>query len=137
MEFKLQKSFENTNISLQWKGTKVCMDFNCQCGHHSHIDEYFCYYVRCPGCQAVYKLNSTIEAIPIPKSEEKDLPMKPICETDIIAQQKFMNAVRNGAKVSTSVKRDENNPTVINIEMTADQSLQQTPTINEVENAKK
>jgi hypothetical protein len=26
---------------IQWKGTNVCMDVYCACGHHSHIDAKF------------------------------------------------------------------------------------------------
>lgn len=54
---------------VQWKGTHVCMDFHCECGHHSHIDAAFAYNIRCPKCSSVYMLNGHIEAIKL-QSEE-------------------------------------------------------------------
>ncbi len=48
---------------IQWKGTKVCMDFHCPCGHHSHFDAMFAYNVRCAGCGAVFQLGTQVKAI--------------------------------------------------------------------------
>lgn len=48
---------------IQWKGTRVCMDIHCKCGHMSHIDEDFAYHVKCPACGAVYFCNGHIELI--------------------------------------------------------------------------
>jgi hypothetical protein len=48
---------------IQWKGTDVCMDIYCACGHHSHIDAEFAYYVECPKCHKVYMCNGHIELI--------------------------------------------------------------------------
>ena len=48
---------------VQWKGTDVCMDVYCECGHHSHIDAEFAYYVKCPECGAVYACSGEIEFI--------------------------------------------------------------------------
>ena len=48
------------NTFIQWKGTDVCMDFHCDCGHHNHIDGYFCYFVKCKGCGQVWKTPSEI-----------------------------------------------------------------------------
>jgi hypothetical protein len=39
---------------IQWKGTDVCMDIHCACGHHGHIDAEFVYMVRCPVCKVSY-----------------------------------------------------------------------------------
>lgn len=50
---------------LQWKGSNVCIDFHCACGHHSHIDADFVYYIRCPKCKQTYSMNPNIEAIPL------------------------------------------------------------------------
>ena len=55
---------------IQWKGTDVCMDVYCACGHHSHIDDEFCYHVKCPKCGVVYFCNGHIELIQI--EEEPD-----------------------------------------------------------------
>lgn len=48
---------------IQWKGTDVCMDIYCACGHHSHIDAEFAYHVECPKCHKVYMCNGHIELI--------------------------------------------------------------------------
>lgn len=48
---------------VQWKGTGVCMDIYCKCGHHSHIDAEFAYHVKCPECGTVYFCNGHIELI--------------------------------------------------------------------------
>lgn len=55
---------------VQWKGTDVCMDIHCKCGHLSHIDDTFAYYVRCPKCKTVYHCNGHIELIEL--EEEPD-----------------------------------------------------------------
>lgn len=54
---------------IQWKGTDVCMDVYCKCGFHGHVDEEFLYYVECPNCNAIYKVNGHVEFI-----ELKDRP---------------------------------------------------------------
>ena len=48
---------------VQWKGTDVCMDVHCECGHSSHVDGDFVYHVKCPACGAVYCCNGHIEFI--------------------------------------------------------------------------
>lgn len=45
---------------IQWKGTDVCMDFYCDCGHHNHYDGYFAYYVECEGCKQIFELDTKI-----------------------------------------------------------------------------
>ena len=46
---------------IQWKGTSVCMDFNCSCGHGEHIcGESFVYYIKCKQCGNVYAVPSEI-----------------------------------------------------------------------------
>lgn len=54
---------------IQWKGTDVCMDVHCVCGFHSHIDTDFCYWVKCPACEAVYFCNGHIELVPATEEE--------------------------------------------------------------------
>jgi len=64
--WQLEEKFEGLpHGSIQWKGTEVCMDINCICGHQSHIDAEFLYYVQCPECKKVYSLNGHIELIEI------------------------------------------------------------------------
>lgn len=48
---------------VQWKGTEVCMDVYCECGHHSHVDAAFTYHIKCPKCGIVYFCNGHIEFI--------------------------------------------------------------------------
>lgn len=48
---------------VQWKGTDVCMDVHCKCGHMSHIDSSFVYSVKCPQCGTCYMVNGHVEFI--------------------------------------------------------------------------
>jgi hypothetical protein len=48
------------NNFIQWKGTDLCMDFHCECGHHNHYDGYFAYYIQCNNCKIVYKLDTKV-----------------------------------------------------------------------------
>lgn len=48
---------------IQWKGTEVCMDFYCPCGHHGHVDQDFAYYVRCSACDAVYETGTQVKFV--------------------------------------------------------------------------
>lgn len=45
---------------LQWKGTDVCMDFHCKCGHQTHLDCDFTYYIECGKCHRVYWPNAYV-----------------------------------------------------------------------------
>jgi uncharacterized protein (DUF983 family) len=53
---------------IQWKGTDVCMDFHCECGHHNHYDGYFMYEVECEKCGNKYAPSSSVEMIRITKN---------------------------------------------------------------------
>lgn len=48
---------------IQYKGTDVCMDVHCKCGHMGHIDADFAYYVKCKACGTVYSCSGFIELI--------------------------------------------------------------------------
>jgi hypothetical protein len=48
---------------IQWKGTAVCADLYCKCGEHSHIDEEFFYFYRCPKCGTIYAVGQNIKLI--------------------------------------------------------------------------
>lgn len=50
---------------IQWKGTEVCADLHCACGHHGHFDGMFLYFYRCPACAAAYALGSTVRMYPV------------------------------------------------------------------------
>lgn len=49
--------------NIQWKGTDVCIDFDCPCGAHGHFDGYFAYSIRCKGCGKVYELGYRVRTI--------------------------------------------------------------------------
>lgn len=51
---------------IQFKGGSLCMDVHCTCGHHSHIDGNFIYFLRCPACGSIYELNGHIQLIERP-----------------------------------------------------------------------
>lgn len=57
--------------SIQWKGTEVCMDISCKCGHHSHFDGEFFYYFECPKCKAKYAVGQNVKLIPL-NAEQAD-----------------------------------------------------------------
>lgn len=50
---------------IQWKGTEVCADLHCACGHHGHFDGWFLYFYRCPECGVAYALGSTVRMYPV------------------------------------------------------------------------
>lgn len=54
---------------IQWKGTDVCMDVHCRCGHVGHIDKEFFYFYECPECGAKYAVGQNVKFIPLTKEE--------------------------------------------------------------------
>jgi uncharacterized Zn finger protein len=58
---------------IQWKGTNVCMDFHCKCGHHGHIDADFAYNVKCGKCGTVYAMNGHIQLIELKVVDHDEL----------------------------------------------------------------
>ena len=50
---------------IQWKGTDVCMDIRCACGELTHIDEEFCYHVKCGACGKVYECGGFVKLFPL------------------------------------------------------------------------
>lgn len=54
---------------IQWKGTEVCMDIYCVCGHHSHFDGWFAYAVKCPKCKKILEVSAKIELRPLADGE--------------------------------------------------------------------
>ena len=62
--FSIQEQYEGKPHGfIKWKGTAVCADIYCKCGHSSHIDASFAYHVKCPNCGTVYQCNGHIELI--------------------------------------------------------------------------
>jgi flavoprotein len=48
---------------IQWKGTEVCIDLHCSCGHHGHVDADFFYAYRCAGCGKCYHVGSYVKLV--------------------------------------------------------------------------
>jgi hypothetical protein len=59
-----------TRCSLQWKGTSICCDLRCECGHQSHIDSFFAYNVQCAGCGAVYRLPDRLDVVKVEPDDD-------------------------------------------------------------------
>lgn len=49
---------------IQFKGTELCMDLNCECGELSHIDGEFVYTVSCPTCGREWALSGFMKLVP-------------------------------------------------------------------------
>lgn len=47
---------------IQWKGTKVCIDLHCECGHHGHFDGDFFYAYECK-CGKKYMVGANVALI--------------------------------------------------------------------------
>lgn len=58
---------------IQWKGTHVCIDVWCECGHSEHYDGMFFYRWRCPECGQRYVVGERIRLLPISAEEERVL----------------------------------------------------------------
>lgn len=56
---------------IQWKGTDVCMDVHCECGHHAHVDAEFFYYFECAGCGKRYAVGQVVQMIPLTDGQAK------------------------------------------------------------------
>jgi hypothetical protein len=54
---------------VQWKGTNVCMDTHCVCGHHGHIDAEFFYHYRCPECGRKFAVGQVVTLIELTPEE--------------------------------------------------------------------
>lgn len=60
LDVECPKFESSPHIWVQWKGTDVCCDVHCTCGHSGHVDGYFFYYYRCPGCDKVWEVGSHV-----------------------------------------------------------------------------
>lgn len=58
---------------VQWKGTDVCMDVHCSCGHHGHVDCMFFYHYECPECHAKYAVGQNVKLIPLTDEQAKSV----------------------------------------------------------------
>lgn len=59
---------EGPHGRIQWKGTEVCMDLDCSCGIHSHIDAEFAYSFRCE-CGLLWAVSPYVALIPITEDD--------------------------------------------------------------------
>lgn len=69
----IQETYENKPSGwIQWKGTDACMDIRCKCGHLSHVDAEFAYFIQCPACRTVFMCNGHIELIEVKNPPEDE-----------------------------------------------------------------
>ena len=54
---------------IQWKGTEVCIDLHCVCGHMGHVDDSFFYFYQCPNCNARYAVGQNVVLIPLTEEQ--------------------------------------------------------------------
>lgn len=74
--FNLFTKHNESDGFIQWKGTEICMDFHCECGHSNHYDGFFAYVVKCKNCGKLYALSHNVEMIRVEKADhflESDL----------------------------------------------------------------
>jgi hypothetical protein len=57
---------------IQWKGTDVCMDFDCPCGVHSHFDGDFAHFVQCE-CGKIFRLGTQVIALEVAPGDVKGI----------------------------------------------------------------
>lgn len=62
---------EKAQGRIQWKGTEVCIDLHCPCGHLGHYDGEFFYFYRCPKCKKAYRVDDYVELSPLTPEEEE------------------------------------------------------------------
>jgi len=75
-------------INVQWKGTDVCLDFNCPCGQFSHIDGFTFSYIKCFACGQNYKLASEIPFEAVDESETVGGGLIDVDQLDLIKGEK-------------------------------------------------
>lgn len=51
---------------IQWKGTVVCMGWDCKCGVHHHVDGDFCYVLQCADCGRIYMVGTEVTLTEVP-----------------------------------------------------------------------
>lgn len=71
----------DASMFIQWKGTKICMDFLCQCGERSHGDGEFAYNVECGACGAFYEMGLQVIAKRVEEATGATLLLAPHDET--------------------------------------------------------
>ena len=67
---------EQPELHIQWKGTDVCIDVECDCGWNgSHFDGMFLYSYRCPKCGTVWKMPDILRPTKLTKEGAEDAKM--------------------------------------------------------------
>lgn len=56
---------------IQWKGTNVCIDLRCKCGHLGHVDDEFFYGYQCPACGTKYHVGAYVKLVEALPGEEE------------------------------------------------------------------
>ncbi len=54
-------------LYVQWKGTDICADLHCDCGHHTHVCGDFMYTAMCEKCEQHYRLDEHITITKVDK----------------------------------------------------------------------
>ena len=71
-EFPYSQPIESqADMHIQWKGTNVCLDFYCPCGHYGHLDGYFAYFIQCKSCGSIYEMGTQVIAKRVSKEQAK------------------------------------------------------------------
>ena len=66
---------DHWTTNVQWKGTDLCMDFNCPaCGGYTHFDGMFAHNIQCSACGAVFEMPT-------------DLPLQRVAPDDVAGRQ--------------------------------------------------
>lgn len=52
--------------NIQYKGTDICMDFNCpECSAYSHFDGFFAHHIQCPSCLTYFKMPTDVQILKV------------------------------------------------------------------------
>lgn len=63
--------------NVQWKGTDLCMDFNCpDCACFAHFDGAFAHHVECPCCGALFKMPTELPIVKVNSLGPDDCVLK-------------------------------------------------------------
>lgn len=73
--FALNVEQPKPSAFIQWKGTDLCMDFDCICGANCHFDGIFAYVVECPHCNRQYQMPSHIYPREVTGTRDPDAKM--------------------------------------------------------------
>jgi hypothetical protein len=68
---KSKSEAEGPHGWIQWKGTNVCIDLQCECGAAPHFDGEFFYYFRCADCGKTYAVGQYVKLVEIPAEHMK------------------------------------------------------------------